>query len=46
MEDNMDCEECGKDSDMLHALHSGKDRQGNCTWLCINCIDEEEENDS
>jgi len=41
--EEMLCEECGKDSDMLHALHSGKDRLGNCTWLCINCIEEGED---
>ena len=39
IEESMLCQDCGKDSDKLYALHSGKDRQGNCHWVCIDCAE-------
>jgi hypothetical protein len=46
MSDKMLCEECLGDFDELFATNKGKDREGNCHWLCETCMEAEEERSS
>ena len=39
-ENNMNCEHCGKDDDILFGVHTRKDRDGNYYWVCSDCFKE------